>query len=90
MLPRKQPQLSLRKPGWSGRHAAVAVQVPFIDQTFYTGPLVKALGGIDISWVVGGVAGFVFYPIALRVPARGQTVPAGQGPLGPTALDAPA
>ena len=31
--------------------------VPFIDQTFYTGPLVKALGGIDISCVVGRVAG---------------------------------
>jgi NCS1 family nucleobase:cation symporter-1 len=75
---------------WRGLLAyllAVAVQIPFIDQTFYTGPLVKALGGIDVSWVVGGVAGFVFYLIALRVPARGQTVPAGQGP---TALDVPA
>jgi nucleobase:cation symporter-1, NCS1 family len=54
---------------------AVAVQVPFIDQTFYTGPLVAVLGGVDISWVVGGVAGVVFYLIALRVPAR--PAPAG-------------
>lgn len=53
---------------------AVGVQVPFIDQTFYTGPLVSTLGGIDISWVVGGVAGFVFYMIALRIPV-GQPVP---------------
>jgi len=50
---------------------AVALEVPFIAQTFYTGPLVKPLGGIDISWVVGGVAGFVFYMIAVRVPPRG-------------------
>jgi NCS1 family nucleobase:cation symporter-1 len=50
---------------------AVGLEVPFIAQTFYTGPFVKPLGGIDISWVVGGVAGFVFYMIAVRVPARG-------------------
>jgi NCS1 family nucleobase:cation symporter-1 len=46
---------------------AVAVEVPFIDQTFYTGPLVKTLGGVDISWIVGGVAGIVFYLVALRI-----------------------
>jgi nucleobase:cation symporter-1, NCS1 family len=60
---------------WRGLVAyvlAVAVQVPFIAQAFYTGPLVTALGGIDVSWVVGGVAGFLFYLIALRVPAHGE------------------
>ncbi|MGH3171131.1 MAG: purine-cytosine permease family protein, partial [Trebonia sp.] len=31
----------------------LAVQVPFLDQTFYTGPFVKDLGGADISWIVG-------------------------------------
>jgi NCS1 family nucleobase:cation symporter-1 len=50
---------------------AVAIEVPFIAQTFYTGPLVGPLGGIDISWVVGGIAGFVFYMIAVRIPSRG-------------------
>ena len=63
---------------WRGLIAyllAVAVQVPFIDQVFYTGPLVKALGGIDISWVVGGVAGFVFYLIALRIPDGSRMKP---------------
>jgi NCS1 family nucleobase:cation symporter-1 len=49
---------------------AVAIEVPFIAQTFYTGPLVAPLGGIDISWMVGGVAGFVFYMIAVRIPPR--------------------
>jgi nucleobase:cation symporter-1, NCS1 family len=60
---------------WRGLVAyvlAVAVQVPFIAQAFYTGPLVRALGGTDISWVVGGVAGVVFYLVALRIPARDQ------------------
>ena len=58
---------------WRGLIAyglAIAVEVPFVDQTFYTGPLVGWLGGIDISWVVGGVAGFVFYQVALRISAR--------------------
>jgi NCS1 family nucleobase:cation symporter-1 len=77
---------------WRGLIAyvlAVAVQVPFIDQTFYTGPLVKTLGGTDISWVVGGVAGVVFYLIALRTPTYGETANLDPGPLGSTALDAP-
>jgi len=71
---------------WRGLIAyvvAVAAQVPFIDQTFYTGPLVGPLGGIDISWVVGGVAGVACYLIALRVPSRaGQP---GRLPVGPQA-----
>jgi nucleobase:cation symporter-1, NCS1 family len=64
-------------PGLIAYVLAVAAQVPFIDQTFYTGPLVKTLGGIDISWIVGGLAGFVFYLIALRVPTRGEAVASG-------------
>jgi nucleobase:cation symporter-1, NCS1 family len=51
---------------------AMAAEVPFIDQTFYTGPLVGALGGVDISWTVGGVAGFTFYLIALQIPGYGR------------------
>jgi nucleobase:cation symporter-1, NCS1 family len=45
---------------------AVAVEVPFIDQTFYRGPLVTPLHGTDISWVVGGIAGTLVYLIATR------------------------
>jgi nucleobase:cation symporter-1, NCS1 family len=63
---------------WRGLIAyllAVAAEVPFIDQTFYTGPLVRPLGGTDISWVVGGIAGAAFYWIAMRLPARGLTRP---------------
>ncbi len=66
---------------WRGLIAyllAIAIQIPFIDQAFYTGPLVGPLGGIDISWVVGGVAGFAFYLIALRVPAQLSQPSGGQ------------
>ena len=53
---------------------AVGAELPFIDQTYYTGPLVGSLGGIDISWVVGGVAGVVFYLIAVRLPPHPSPV----------------
>jgi NCS1 family nucleobase:cation symporter-1 len=71
---------------------AVAVQVPFVDKTFFTGPLVEPLGGTDISWVVGGVAGVVFYLIALQVPSpRGQSPPSrSSGHLSPQRPDAAA
>jgi nucleobase:cation symporter-1, NCS1 family len=59
-------------PGLIAYVLAVAVQVPFIDQTFYTGPLVKALGGIDVSWIVGGLAGLIFYLLALRLPTHAR------------------
>ncbi len=31
----------------------IAVQLPFINTTFFEGPIAKALGGVDISWLVG-------------------------------------
>ena len=63
-------------PGLSAYLIAIALEVPFIDQTFYTGPLVEPLGGVDISWIVGGLAGVACYLIAAR-PTRsaGDTVP---------------
>lgn len=30
---------------------ALAAQVPFLDQVLYTGPMVKVVGGADISWI---------------------------------------
>jgi NCS1 family nucleobase:cation symporter-1 len=32
---------------------AIAVEVPFMSTTFYTGPMVSHLGGGDISWILG-------------------------------------
>jgi len=44
----------------------LAAQVPFIDQTLYTGPLVKDLGGADISWIVGLIVGGGLYYLVAR------------------------
>ena len=45
----------------------LAVQVPFLDQLFYVGPLVSPLGGADISWIVGfGVASLLYLAGAKR------------------------
>ena len=48
----------------------IAVQVPFIAADFYTGPLARALGGVDVSWLVGvAVVGPVYY-YAIRLGER--------------------
>jgi len=39
----------------------IAVEVPFINCSVYEGPLAKALGGADLSWIVGLVLGCVAY-----------------------------
>jgi purine-cytosine permease-like protein len=53
-----------------------AVQVPFLDQLFYVGPLVSSLGGADSSWIVGfGVASLLYLAGAKRFVRAGP----GQG-----------
>ena len=45
----------------------VLAQVPFLAQELYTGPATEALGGADISWIVGLVAtAGLYYPWAKR------------------------
>jgi nucleobase:cation symporter-1, NCS1 family len=51
---------------------ALAAQVPFIDQTIYVGPMVKVLGGADISWLVGFVVAGAGYLIATRITGSGS------------------
>lgn len=59
----------------------IIVQIPFINQAMYEGPLAKAMGGADISWIVSLiVTSLVYYPLAKRtmnVP-RQMIYPAGQ------------
>jgi NCS1 nucleoside transporter family len=31
----------------------ILVEVPFLSTALYTGPIAKAMGGVDISWIVG-------------------------------------
>jgi nucleobase:cation symporter-1, NCS1 family len=45
----------------------VLVQVPFLAQALYTGPVTEALGGADISWMVGlAVPSVMYYLWATR------------------------
>ena len=37
------------------------MQIPFLAQELYTGPITKALGGADISWIVGLLVPAVMY-----------------------------
>ena len=39
----------------------IAVQIPFLSTSFYTGPWVEALGGVDISWLVGLIVPALLY-----------------------------
>lgn len=57
----------------------LAIEIPFIDQEFFTGPLVSALGGADISWIIGLVVPTVLYYVICRYSpppgvVRSQTV----------------
>ncbi|MFZ0667923.1 MAG: cytosine permease [Acidimicrobiales bacterium] len=46
-----------------------AVQIPFVSQEMYTGPLVKHLGGADISWLVGFAVSAVIYYAQAKIRA---------------------
>lgn len=45
---------------------AVLVEIPFINTTFYVGPICKALGGADISWVLGLLIPFILYYLPMK------------------------
>jgi NCS1 family nucleobase:cation symporter-1 len=47
--------------------AGALIQVPFSATALYTGPLAAALGGVDISWIVGLVVVAPLYYVAARV-----------------------
>jgi len=43
----------------------VVAQIPFLAQSLYTGPITTALGGTDISWIIGLLlTAAVYYPWA--------------------------
>jgi nucleobase:cation symporter-1, NCS1 family len=55
---------------WRGLVAyavGLAIEWPFVYQPDYTGPLVKHLGGADISWIVGWIVAAAVYLILVRV-----------------------
>jgi nucleobase:cation symporter-1, NCS1 family len=54
----------------------IAVQVPFVAADFYTGPLARAIGGVDLSWVAGILVVSPVYYFAVRSFQR--PLPAGR------------
>ena len=44
----------------------ILVQIPFIAADFYTGPFARALGGVDLSWIVGIAVVSPVYYFAVR------------------------
>ncbi len=54
---------------WRGLLAyavGLAAEWPFVSQPDYTGPLVKPLGGADISWLVGWFVSAAVYLLLMR------------------------
>ncbi|MGP0222095.1 MULTISPECIES: purine-cytosine permease family protein [unclassified Paenarthrobacter] len=47
--------------------AGALIQVPFSATAIYTGPLAAAMGGVDISWIVGLVVVAPLYYVAARL-----------------------
>src|SRR6266702_486312 len=72
---------------WRGLLAyavGLAAEWPFVCQPDYTGPLVKTLGGADISWLVGWFVSAAVYLLFLRRAtstggARGRVAAAASG-----------
>ena len=53
----------------------ILVQLPFIASALYTGPVARAIGGIDLSWIVGlVVTSPVYYWLARRSQSRSEPV----------------
>lgn len=44
----------------------IAIQIPFLNTAFYTGPATTAMGGADISWIIGLFTTAVAYWFAVR------------------------
>lgn len=45
----------------------ILVQLPFIDSPLYRGPIARALGGVDLSWIVGlAITSPAYYWLARR------------------------
>ena len=54
---------------WRGLLAyalGLAAEWPFVSQPDYTGPLVKTLGGADISWLAGWFVSAAVYLLVMR------------------------
>jgi nucleobase:cation symporter-1, NCS1 family len=53
----------------------ILVQIPFVASDVYTGPVARAMGDIDFSWVVGLLVVSAAYYFAVRPRAMVATAP---------------
>lgn len=69
--------------GWIGIAAyliGIAVEIPFMSTTLYTGPAASAMNGTDLSWIVGLVITVpLYYLLATRLVSRRPQVPQPAG-----------
>jgi nucleobase:cation symporter-1, NCS1 family len=56
----------------------IVVQIPFVASDLYTGPIARAIGGIDLSWIVGLLVVSPVYYFAAR--ERAATATAAERP----------
>jgi NCS1 family nucleobase:cation symporter-1 len=49
----------------------ILVEVPFMNTTFYTGPIAKAMGGADVSWIIGLAVSAPLYYLLSRSDRHG-------------------
>jgi NCS1 family nucleobase:cation symporter-1 len=55
----------------------ILIEVPFVNTTMFTGPAATALGGVDISWIIGLVViSPLYYVAATRLRPAGATAEA--------------
>jgi NCS1 family nucleobase:cation symporter-1 len=53
----------------------ILVQLPFIDSALYTGPVARAMGGIDLSWIVGlAITAPAYYWLAKLSQSRAEVL----------------
>jgi NCS1 family nucleobase:cation symporter-1 len=73
------------KVAWRGIVAyavGLGAEWPFVSQTYYTGAFVHALGGADISWIVGFfVAGVVYLALVVGASDPGRRSRTRQAPV---------
>ena len=56
----------------------VIAEIPFMSTAFYTGVMVKHLGGADISWLIGLALAAVLYTAAMRPVVRREAAAAAR------------
>jgi NCS1 family nucleobase:cation symporter-1 len=53
--------------------AGIAIQVPFMEESFFHGPWASIAGGADVSWMVGLVAtALIYYMLATKHDLRAR------------------